>query len=172
MPEFNLEEKDWFVPQLVAENDFINSKNSDADLAKFGKTYSVKFGGDAGTYMWTTKTEPEVGKKYYGHLQKTSGTSIRFKTDKEPEGQAPKEAISNFESVDKQSSVNRAVALKAAAVVSPMLKINIAEDVLMIADVFYTWLKNESNEAPKATEEVRDEVVDKIFPRDEEDYNE
>lgn len=49
--------------------------------------YNVQFHGDANTYMWLAKNQPEAEKKYYGHLEKTSsGKRIRFKSDKAPEG--------------------------------------------------------------------------------------
>lgn len=75
-----------YTVELFEENHFLNDKNSPADLAKFGKTYSVKFSGDAETYLWTTKTEPVEGKAYYGHIQPTSGKMLRFKVDKLEDG--------------------------------------------------------------------------------------
>lgn len=75
-----------YTVELFDENHFLNDKNSPADLAKFGKTYSVKFSGDAETYLWTTKTEPVEGKSYYGHIQETSGRMLRFKVDKLADG--------------------------------------------------------------------------------------
>lgn len=71
-----------YTVKNVEPNDFINSKNKPEDLAKFGKTYSVAFDGDAETYLWTTKTPPETGKQYWGHIQSTSGRMMRFKLDK------------------------------------------------------------------------------------------
>lgn len=83
---FELNKIGWYTPKNVAENDFLNEKNSQADLAKFGKTYSVSFEGDAETYLWTTKTRPEEGKRYWGHIQETSGKMLRFKVDKQEDG--------------------------------------------------------------------------------------
>lgn len=71
-----------YTVQNVEENEFLNEKNTPADTAKYGLTYWVKFTGDAGTFLWTTKTPPEEGKTYWGHIQPTSGKSMRFKTDK------------------------------------------------------------------------------------------
>ena len=83
---FELNKPGTYIPKQVAENDFLNDKNTPQDLAKFGKTYSVVFEGDAETYLWTAKSEPEVGKEYYGHIQATSGKMMRFKVDKKEDG--------------------------------------------------------------------------------------
>jgi len=83
---FELNKPGNYTVELFEENSFINDKNSPADLAKFGKTYSVKFQNDAETYLWTTKTKPIEDKAYYGHIQETSGKSLRFKLDKLPDG--------------------------------------------------------------------------------------
>lgn len=83
---FELNKPGNYTVELFEENHFLNDKNSPADLAKFGKTYSVKFSGDAETYLWTTKTEPVEGKAYYGHIQPTSGKMLRFKVDKLEDG--------------------------------------------------------------------------------------
>lgn len=81
MSDFELNKPQEYIVQNVEENDFINSNNSTADQAKYGLTYSVKFEGDAETFLWTTKTPPESGKTYFGHIQKTSGKMLRFKLD-------------------------------------------------------------------------------------------
>lgn len=78
--DFSLDTPGWYEAQNIAEIDGF-------DKDDYGNTwYNVKFQGDAETYMWLAKNQPEEGKKYYGHLQKTSsGKKIRFKTDKVPE---------------------------------------------------------------------------------------
>ena len=84
MPEFKEGESDWFTPKQVEENDFLNDK---LDTNDYGIYYSVLFEGDAETFLWQAKTAPEVGTKYYGHIEKSkSGKSMRFKKDKLPEG--------------------------------------------------------------------------------------
>lgn len=84
--DFSLNKPGNYTVELFEPNNFLNDKNSPADLAKFGKTYSVKMAGDAETYLWTTKTEPVEGKSYFGHIQETSGRMLRFKVDKLPDG--------------------------------------------------------------------------------------
>lgn len=88
-PSFEINKMDWYVPANVIENDFINSKNSEADQATYGLTYSVRFVGNADTYLWTAKTKPVEGRKYWGHIQPTSGTGFRFKVDKDAPGSDP-----------------------------------------------------------------------------------
>lgn len=63
----------------------------DFDKDQYGNTwYNVLFNGDAETYMWLAKNQPEKGKAYYGHLEPTkSGKRLRFKTDKQPEDVKP-----------------------------------------------------------------------------------
>ena len=86
MLDFNLNEPGTFKVQNAQENEFINDKASEADRAKYGLTYWVKFEGNAETFLWTAKTAPEEGKEYYGHIQATSGKSLRFKVDKQEDG--------------------------------------------------------------------------------------
>lgn len=85
---FELNKPGWYSPQMVAKNDFLNQKlTSD----QYGSWYSVKFQGDAETYLWQTKTEPIVDEKYWGWIEKTSsGKSVKFKWDKQntPNSQA------------------------------------------------------------------------------------
>lgn len=78
---FELNKPGWFALQLCELNSFLNDKlTSD----QYGKWYSVKFTGDAETYLWQTKTEPVIGEKYWGWLEKTtSGKSVKFKWDKQ-----------------------------------------------------------------------------------------
>lgn len=61
------------------------------DKDDYGNTwYNVKFQDNAETFMWLAKNQPEEGKSYYGHFEKTkSGKKMRFKRDKEPDSEAP-----------------------------------------------------------------------------------
>lgn len=77
-------EPSWYTVKLVSEID-------EFDPDQYGnKWFNVLFEGDAETFMWLAKNEPEEGKKYYGHMEPTkSGKRFRFKTDKQPEGTQP-----------------------------------------------------------------------------------
>lgn len=80
MSSFELDKLDWYEVQNAELNDFINENLTSEE---YGVYFSVKFVGDADTYLWQTKTEPVVGEKYWGMLQKAkSGKSIKFKWDK------------------------------------------------------------------------------------------
>jgi len=80
MSSFELDKLDWYEVQNAELNEFIND-NLTTD--EYGVYYSVKFVGDADTYLWQTKTEPVEGEKYWGMLQKAkSGKSVKFKWDK------------------------------------------------------------------------------------------
>ena len=89
--DFTLNKSGWYTALKVAENDFLNDKLENED---YGIYYSVRFEGDAETYLWQAKTAPVVGEKYYGHIENSkSGKSLRFKKDKLPEGEdSPAEA--------------------------------------------------------------------------------
>lgn len=87
---FELDVKGWYTPQNVEENEFINNNLDNTD---YGIYYSVKFAGDAETYLWQAKTAPVPGEKYYGHIEKTkNGKSLRFKKDKTEDEASPKGA--------------------------------------------------------------------------------
>jgi hypothetical protein len=77
---FELNKPDWYEVKDIAEIE-------DFDKDQYGNTwYNVVFHGDADTFMWLAKNEPEPGRKYYGHLELTkSGKGTRFKTDPKPE---------------------------------------------------------------------------------------
>lgn len=80
MSNFELGKPDWYIPQLVAENEYLNQKLT---TDQYGIYYSVQFEGDAETYLWQTKTAPLVGEQVWGHIEKSSsGKSMRFKKDK------------------------------------------------------------------------------------------
>lgn len=152
MPEFELNKLDYYTVQLV-------EKTLGFDKDQYGNTwFSVVFQGDATTFLWLAKNKPEVGKKYYGHLETTkSGKAVRFKTDKVPDNEpAPAQAAQNFESVDKRSSIYRSVALNDAAIVFQGTGAETA-DVLNLAEKFNDWLNEKS---------VDVSVVNKIFPED------
>lgn len=78
--DFELNKPGWYTTQNVVVNDFL-------DDDQYGNTwYSVKFQGDAATYLWLAKDQPEEDKAYYGHLEKTkSGKAVRFKKDVIPD---------------------------------------------------------------------------------------
>jgi len=99
MGDFQLNVPGWYVPQSVQENEFLNSK---LESDKYGIFYSVKFEGDADTFLWQAKTAPVEGQKYYGHLETTkSGKSTKFKREKPPEEAASATSISVPHAVDK-----------------------------------------------------------------------
>lgn len=78
---FELGKPGYYTPVSVAENDFLNEKLENTD---YGIYYSVRFSGDAETYLWQSKTEPVPHERYWGHIEKSkSGKSLRFKKDKE-----------------------------------------------------------------------------------------
>lgn len=149
-----------YTVQNVQENEFINDKNSEADKAKYGLTYWVKFSGNAETYLWATKTEPVEGKEYYGHFQTTSGKSLRFKTDEK------KDIGGNVitpESSDTQDNIARSVALKAAVDAASGEPVDV-DKVLEIANGFLTWLQNTGSQSsspavptPSGTKETQEE---------------
>ena len=90
MSDFELDKLDWYTVDTVEPNDFIN-ENLTSD--EYGIYYSVKFVGNAESYLWQTKTEPVVGEDYWGMLQKAkSGKSIKFKWDKK---NTPEDASKN-----------------------------------------------------------------------------
>lgn len=159
MPDFEeLNKIDWFTPVFV-------EKTPKFDQDQYGNTwYTVVFEGDAGQYLWLAKNDPIEKKKYYGHLELTkSGKATRFRTDKEPEGEsAPVEAASKVETVDKQDSIYRSVALNNAAIVYQGTKHSDSGDITMLADIFLSWLKDErlpeeTDWIDKAKEELDDE---------------
>lgn len=117
---------------------------------QYGTWFTVVWTDDVEKVIWQTKTPPEVGKTYWGWLEKTtSGKSIKFKWDKlnTPQGDmAGPTSVSKpqggwTESPDKQDSINRAVALNNAANV--FMGHGEGADPFMIqelANKFYFWL--------------------------------
>lgn len=78
---FDLNTLGWYTVAASELNDFLNQKLTSE---QYGVWYSVRFEGDASTYLWQTKTEPKVGEKYWGKLETTSsGKSVKFKWDKQ-----------------------------------------------------------------------------------------
>lgn len=153
MSNFELNVPDWFKPQAVQENEFLNDK---LETDQYGRWYSVQFQGDAETYLWMAKSQPNAGEKYFGHLEETkSGKSVKFKKDKVPEGnQAPgsanKQSASNSQSTDE--SIARSVALKAAVdYVEGDVKVDF---VLEVAEDFLGWLQGKNKENVKIEGEV------------------
>lgn len=143
MPNFELNKHDWYEVQNVEENDFLNQKLASTD---YGIYYSIKFAGDADTYIWQTKTPPVEGEKYWGWLEKSkSGKSVKFKWDKQntpdelPNGKPAPQAKENRET---QDSIFRSVALEHAVKYSKRFKSvhDKGQDALEVADNFYAWL--------------------------------
>lgn len=90
MSDFELDKLDWYTVDTVEPNDFIN-ENLTSD--EYGIYYSVKFVGNAESYLWQTKTPPVKGEDYWGMLQKAkSGKSVKFKWDKK---NTPEDASKN-----------------------------------------------------------------------------
>lgn len=155
--EIELNKPDWFETQVIVETEGF-------DKDQYGNTwYSVKFVGDASTFLWLAKDKPEEHKKYYGHIEATkSGKAFRFKKDSVPEGEvAPVQAndkqASYAENPDKQRSINRCNALNNAVLNNPLAK---SSEVIEVAEVFYAWLQNET---PEASEELTDPLDRPIY---------
>lgn len=110
---FELNKPGQFTPQNVGENDFLNGKLTDQ---KYGKWYSVQFQGNAETYLWMTKTPPEIGKSYYGQLELTSsGKSTKFKRLREEESSSKDSSVLGYKARDEdlivaEWSINAAIA--------------------------------------------------------------
>lgn len=84
MAQFELSWVGEYIPQAVAENDFLNEK---LESDTYGIYYSVQFQGNAETYLMQAKIPPEVGKPEWGMLKKSkSGKSIRLERVKREEG--------------------------------------------------------------------------------------
>lgn len=168
MPDFELGKSDWYTPLNVAENDFLNDK---LENDNYGLYYSVRFEGDAETYLWQAKTAPVVGEKYFGHIEKSkSGKSLRFKKDKVPEGAdtpqgANKQSAANSASTDE--NIARSVALKAA--VDYVNDEASPEYVLTVAEVFLPWLQGKNAANAKIEGEVVDNEPLPDFPEDLDD---
>src|SRR3990167_2321253 len=96
---YELNKPDWYTPQNVAEIE-------EFDKDDYGNTwYAAVFEGDAETYLWLAKNQPEEGKKYYGHVEKTkSGKRLRFRTDKVPEDGPKPEGVKK--TLDYEPSTN------------------------------------------------------------------
>jgi hypothetical protein len=155
MSSFKLGEPDWYTVQNAEENDFLNQR---LESVQYGIYYSVKFEGDAETFLWQTKSAPVEGEKYYGHIEQSkSGKSLRFKKDKVEEAKTAQGG--SGQSTDE--SIARAVALRHAAVIAAALGDNMpnVEEVLKLADTFLYWLKGETPE-PKGDESKQDEKHD------------
>lgn len=145
--DFELNKLGWYTVQAVEPNDFIN-KGLESD--QYGIYYSVKFTGDADTFLWQAKTAPEAGQKVYGHLEKAkSGKSVKFRrakkedTPQESASITPGVAPKNSQSTDE--SIARAVALKAAVefLASANQHNNNVEHTIDIADQFLAWLQGD-----------------------------
>lgn len=153
MSNFELGKPGYYVAQNVQKNEFLNRQ---LESDQYGIYYSVKFEGDAETYLWQTKTPPVEGEKYYGHIEESkSGKSLRFKKDKVEE--VKPQQTGSTQSTDE--SIARAVALKAAVELFADTKDSV-NDVLETANTFLGWLKNETIDLDKSIAEVADEDFD------------
>lgn len=133
---FELHKPGWYTPQNVEENEYLNNLLEDD---KYGIWYSVKFEGDAETYITMAKSAPVAGQKVYGHIDLTAkGKPIRFKKDKVPEGQ-PNPSGQASHSTDE--NIARSVALKAA--VDFVNNEATTEFTLTVAEDFLAWLKGQ-----------------------------
>lgn len=75
----------FYTVEFSQADDFRNKDKSPADLAKWGTAYAVKFKGDAGTYYWSSRTEPQEDQRVYGHVEPSkSGKSMNFRRDEDP----------------------------------------------------------------------------------------
>lgn len=76
MSQFELNWVGEYIPQAVAENDYLNERLENKD---YGIYYSVQFEGNAETYLLQAKIAPEAGKPEWGMLKTAkSGKSTRF----------------------------------------------------------------------------------------------
>lgn len=110
--------------------------------------------------------EPQVGDVLYGNIEvKTTKTGMEyssFKAEKRPEGELPpaNQVSSWSENPERQDAINRSVALNNATSIYHGTGGDITvdtNDVTILADKFYAWLKG-------------DPIVDP-FPTDEEDHS-
>lgn len=75
----------YYTVEFSQADDFRNKDKSLADLAKWGTAYAIKFKGDAGTYYWSSRTQPEEDQRVYGHVEPSkSGKSMNFRRDEDP----------------------------------------------------------------------------------------
>lgn len=157
MPDFELNKSDWYIPQNIAENEFLGTDD-------YGNTwYSVKFQGDAGTHLWLAKEMPEEGKAYFGHFEKTkSGKSLRFKRDKEEDAPSvPDNARKYSKSPEDKEDIARAVALKAAVDLhaSTSDEHKSGDAIIQTAEGFLAWLKGEKADVPEEAKLKEEYVV-------------
>lgn len=175
MSNFELNKHDWYEVQNSEENDFLNQKLTSTD---YGIWYSVKFVGDAETYLWQTKTEPIPGEKYWGWLEETkSGKSVKFKWDKKNAPQDFGGSARPSESQDTQDNIARSVALKAAvdywnSVLTHTKSDATSQAVLEIADDFLVWLQNTGSESQVAHPPVDRTKEEKSQPARDSEWDE
>lgn len=141
---FELNKPGLYEAQTVMLNDFLNGKLT---TQEYGIYYSVKFQGDAETYLWQTKSEPEEGKKYWGHIEESkSGKSMRFKLDKQETQYVPDDETKTVEFKSdplKQDAIHRSVALEQAVNYHVGAGEGTPKTICRTADTFYSWLKGD-----------------------------
>lgn len=115
--------------------------------------------------------EPQVGDILFGNVElkrnKAGNEYASFKAEKRPEGQVIPTTSSWSEDPNKQDSIHRSVALNDAALIFQGTG-EPSSIILSMADDFYMWLKGDDKVDLNDTQAL----VDKVFPRDEEDHNE
>jgi hypothetical protein len=100
-------------------------------------------------YGVVEEKESKAGKSYY-----------RFKREKKEETSASSSPSNNWESPERQDSINRSVALNNANILFQSTAAD-ADEVLRIADKYYDWLKNHQ------TTDVIEPVTDKPITLDD-----
>jgi hypothetical protein len=148
---FELGKKNWYIVQNVEPNEFLNSK---LESDQYGIYYSVKFEGDAETYLLQAKSAPVNEEKLFGHIEQSkSGKSLRFKKDKLEDAPTAQEGSTQ----SPNESIARAVALKAAVEFANNAIDEMA--ILNIADTFLAWLTNSGSQSegiiPQATNDSK-----------------
>ena len=111
------------------------------------------------------KQEPHVGELLYGTLEEKTNQKgnvyMKFSAEKRPESTGQAQGSNWHESPEKQESVNRAVALKAACVIYQGTSMEVPHETITgLADSFYSWLTQEAPATAPAAEVIGDEPID------------
>lgn len=87
MGSFIIGEVGEYIPQNVEPNEFLNTR---LESDKYGIYYSVKFEGDAETFLLQAKKAPVEGQPEWGMIEQSkSGKSMRFKRVKRDDAPRP-----------------------------------------------------------------------------------
>lgn len=96
MGTFKIGEVGEYTPQEVEENEFLNERLT---TDTYGIYYSVKFEGDAETFLLQAKKAPVKGQSEWGMIEQSkSGKSMRFKRVKREESSPPHVATNTSKS--------------------------------------------------------------------------